>query len=457
MKYTLTFLLLIVFSFSMEAQSGLAKIEYAEAETDYQAGNYSESLAHLETVKELLGSTNAKVMYLEILNRNAFTYREGERLLNRLTFIQKKIKDSETGYPSKAQLAELEELKKQTEEHIGSGKKSYPLNVEYLDNVTVLNLLTDTYLKTFETKVPLDKLTEVYSIHKKIKDSAINIDAFITAYTLLEAGKTGEALPILKSICSFGNPLACERYEELNFIYEKSSKHAAVLKKLRSEMVFVKGGSFNMGGEVPRTKKDLQPLPIHTVTVDDFYIGMYEVTKTQWLAITKNMTTDSSSDYAQRSVSRDWALEFIEELNTLTGLKYRLPTEAEWEYAARGGNMSNGYAYAGSNTIDEVANYKKNTVPETTKGSLKPNELGLYDLSGGLWEWCSDVYDADYYANSEATNPQGPEASGYGTHYVLRGGSNSSSDYECLVYNRYHAQSTVPAPVYGFRLALDAN
>ena len=161
---------------------------------------------------------------------------------------------------------------------------------------------------------------------------------------------------------------------------------------------------------------------VHSETLNDFYIGKTEVTQAQWQAI---MGTNPSSfkncdQCPVEQVSWGDAQEFIKKLNAKTVKSYRLPTEAEWEYAARGGKNST-YNYAGSNTVDEVAWYDSNSGRKTHPvGQKKANDLGLHDMSGNVLEWCQDWYDIGYYAKSPSSNPPGPTT---GSLRVIRGGS----------------------------------
>ena len=159
------------------------------------------------------------------------------------------------------------------------------------------------------------------------------------------------------------------------------------------EMVFVKGGTFMMGA-TPEQGSDAGDgeKPVHSVTVSDFYIGKYEVTQAQWKAVMgKNPSHYKGENRPVERVSWYDIQKFIEKLNAKTGKRYRLPTEAEWEYAARGGNQSKGYKYSGSNDIGSVAWYTNNSGDRTHPvGQKQPNELGLYDMTGNVWEWCSD-------------------------------------------------------------------
>ena len=189
------------------------------------------------------------------------------------------------------------------------------------------------------------------------------------------------------------------------------------------QMVEVRGGTFTMGvtneqGSEPYDDKK----PAHSVTLSSYYIGETQVTQALWKAVMgSNPSGFKGDDLPVEYVSWHDCQKFIEQLNKKLGKTFRLPTEAEWEFAARGGNKSMGYQYSGSNNVKDVAWYDGNsggkTHPVKTK---KANELGLYDMSGNVWEWCNDWYDSQYYSSSPSNNPTGPSS---GTNRVCRGGS----------------------------------
>ena len=217
------------------------------------------------------------------------------------------------------------------------------------------------------------------------------------------------------------------------------------------DMVFVEGGTFTMGATSEQGTDALYgEKPAHYVTVSDFYIGKYEVTQAQWRAVMgSNPSKFKGDNLPVEQVSWNDIQKFITKLNTMTGKTFRLPTEAEWEYAARGGNKSKGYKYSGSNTLDNVAWYTNNSSSKTHPvGQKQPNELGLYDMSGNVWEWCQDWYGS--YSSSSQTNPTGPSS---GSYRVLRGGSWDSIAWCCRVSYRYGFNPDYRDDDGGFRLA----
>ena len=184
------------------------------------------------------------------------------------------------------------------------------------------------------------------------------------------------------------------------------------------------------------TSGDYDEKPVHQVTLTkDYYIGETEVTQELWTAVMwSNPSSFKGSDQLPvESVSWNDCQAFITKLNELTGKNFRLPTEAEWEFAARGGNASEGYTYSGSNTLGDVAWYFSNSSRKTHEVATKaPNELGLYDMSGNVWEWCQDWYGS--YSSDVQTDPTGPTS---GSARVVRGGGWSIDDYDCRVAYRY--------------------
>jgi formylglycine-generating enzyme required for sulfatase activity len=224
------------------------------------------------------------------------------------------------------------------------------------------------------------------------------------------------------------------------------------------EMVFVERGTFTMGciPERDGTCSRSDSKPPHSITVSSFYIGKYSVTQAQWVAVMGSNPSANRNDNQQpvEMVSWDNAQEFITRLNSLTGKNYRLPTEAEWEYAARGGNKGNGYMYSGSNDLNEVGWYNINSSNQPHPvGQKKPNELGIYDMSGNVWDWCLDGYISNYYTTSPNTDPV---ASVSNKMYVFRGGQWGWLEEGCRVVFRNYSASNTQHPGIGFRVALSA-
>ena len=234
---------------------------------------------------------------------------------------------------------------------------------------------------------------------------------------------------------------------------QRYSKYRAIFESLSEDMIYIEGGTFWMGSDSEESYGDEKP--IHKVTLSPFYICRYEVTQVLWQAVMDSNPSNFKDDRRPvEQVSWDDCQAFIRKLNQLTGKEYRLPTEAEWEYAARGGNKSKGYKFSGSNNIDEVAWYTKTTNDDGTHliGQKQPNELGLYDMSGNVWEWCRDRYDS--YDNSEQINPRGSEN---GSNYVYRGGGYNSDTRNCRVFRRNRFRSPFRYVNLGFRLAMSVD
>jgi formylglycine-generating enzyme required for sulfatase activity len=228
---------------------------------------------------------------------------------------------------------------------------------------------------------------------------------------------------------------------------------AKSMQKWEPEMVFVEGGTFTMGCTAEQGSDcDDDESPTHRVTIRSFQIGKYEVTQSQWTAVMgSNPSSNSGCDNCPvENVSWNGVKEFIVKLNAKTGRNYRLPTEAEWEYAARGGNKSKGYKYAGSDAVGDVGWYDDNSGDKThAVGQKQANELGLYDMSGNVMEWCSDWYGSN--SSVAQTNPKGPNS---GTIRVSRGGSYPFWASCCRVSNRDRSEPDSKNANYGFRLVL---
>ena len=221
------------------------------------------------------------------------------------------------------------------------------------------------------------------------------------------------------------------------------------------EMIWVEGGTFTMGCTDEQGNDCFDDeKPTHEVALSGFYIGKYVVTQKEWVAAmgTNPSYVQSTGDNIPvHCISWDHVQEYIVRLNAATGKHYRLPTEAEWEYAARGGNKSKGYKYSGSNNLDEVGWYTGNTSARINPvGEKKPNELGIYDMSGNLYEWCNDWYGR--YTGTPQTNPIGATA---GIHRVLRGGCFNSKEIYMRISHRWSLPPATFTCCGSFRLVLD--
>ena len=218
-------------------------------------------------------------------------------------------------------------------------------------------------------------------------------------------------------------------------------------------MVTVEGGTFTMGATAEQSSDAYDDeMPAHQVTLSSYCIGETEVTQALWQAVMGSNPSYFTGDLNRPVECVSWnnCQIFISKLNELTGKTFRLPTEAEWEYAALGGNRSQGYKYAGGNDVGEVAwcsGYSSSTThPVATKA---PNELGLYDMSGNVWEWVQDWYGS--YSSESQTNPTGPES---GSVRVDRGGGWGSNASRCRVSHRSNYNPTYSTSDLGLRLAL---
>ncbi len=268
-----------------------------------------------------------------------------------------------------------------------------------------------------------------------------------------------------------------------------STTHTQTLPNGTSfDMIHVEGGSFMMGSEDEDTYD--REKPVHEVTLSSFCIGKYPVTQALFKAVLPHIENPAYFQGDKRPVEKvSWfdALVFCNALNVLCGFEpsyfsdaqfqhifgkntegvfellnrgevhlkpntkgYRLPTEAEWEYAARGGNKSGHFKYAGGDRIEEVAWYWHNNHKETKPFGLKlANELGIHDMSGNVWEWCNDWWDENYYKNSPGQNPKGAD---YGSNRVLRGGGWSGSPQSCRATDRDNGAPTNRGNGLGFRV-----
>lgn len=258
---------------------------------------------------------------------------------------------------------------------------------------------------------------------------------FLLMLTVSVSGQTHKVTRKPKSPASAPKPSspAAKSKDMRPVVKQQRRNKQQILDDLLSNMVLVEGGTFKMGLTSEQGEAEYFEEPAHQVSLSDYYISKYEVTQEEWEAV-----MESNPSYSKglrrpvEGVSWEDCQEFIRKLNALTGQSFRLPTEAEWEYAARGGNKSRGAKYAGGSDISSVAWYNNWDSGSHIVGKKRPNELGLFDMAGNVWEWCSDVC---------------------GSHRVNRGGSFSSSAEDCRVSSRFLNPPSCCDPGIGLRLA----
>lgn len=241
-------------------------------------------------------------------------------------------------------------------------------------------------------------------------------------------------------------------------VFETKAKKVRVfnLDGIIFKMVFVEGGTFTMGAMADDTEAESYEKPAHKVTLDSYYIGQCEVTKDVWNMVMEGRAPDLSEQNIRYlpAVQQSWqsCQDFISKLNEMTGESFSMPTEAQWEYAARGGKKSAGYLYAGGNDIEDVAWYYANALSNVRTVALKtPNELGLYDMTGNVGEWCEDWYD--YYSAEDQVNPVCDKVNANGFR-VMRGGSVINDPDWCRVTHRFGVTEDSRLFFVGLRLVL---
>ena len=312
---------------------------------------------------------------------------------------------------------------------------------------------------TYTVNVDADYSCEVLSSHKWVTASLSadgrTISIKVDEYEVAEIGELRSAV-----VCVYNEENGMNR----QILVKQHSKlyiDKSLGSKMKLRMIYVAGGTFQMGSNDDKAYESEKP--IHAVTLDPYYILEHEVTQAMWAKVMDESVDNRlykyydddyynirsiGDDYPMIAVSWSEAKKFCEKLSELTGKRFALPTEAQWEYAARGGNVGNGHQYSGSNTIRDVAWYEGNSNEYAHRIKKKdPNELGLYDMSGNVWEWCSDWYGT--YSATEQYNPEGPSS---GVIRVLRGGSWNSRNVDCRVSVRNGiSQSDIILDV-GFRV-----
>jgi sulfatase modifying factor 1 len=263
--------------------------------------------------------------------------------------------------------------------------------------------------------------------------------------------------PITVGLLNFGCVGKPQLFIDLTTAVDKVSVMPALpgtaLTSTTMEMVYVRGGCYQMGDIFDDPEGGSEEKPVHEVCVDSFYLGKYEVTQGQWKSVMgSNPSSDKSCGVNCPVDNVSWSdvQDFVLRLNSSSGGRaYRLPTEAEWEYAARSGGKSE--KYPGSNDdVDNVAWHNDNAGEISQPvGTRDPNGLGIYDMGGSVWEWTNDWYDSDYYSRSPRNNPSGPSS---GIDRAVRGGCRTGEEYNMRTARRNGYTPDTRRPSLGFRL-----
>ncbi|MBR2153023.1 MAG: SUMF1/EgtB/PvdO family nonheme iron enzyme [Bacteroidaceae bacterium] len=324
-------------------------------------------------------------------------------------------------------------------------------------SATTLSLDLDGYEKLTATVLPSD--AENLSVVWSSSDETV---VTVSQKGLVEAVGEGTAIITCTAADGSGVKATCEvTVGNQSPTPQPGGTTTYTVNGVSFKMVSVSGGTFLMGAQNTDSSSSNYDAdaydyeaPVHNVTLSDYSIGETEVTQALWKAV---MGTNPSywlgDNLPVEKVSWNDCQEFITKLNQATGKTFRLPTEAEWEFAARGGTKSHGYKYSGSNTTGDVAWYSENSGDKTHEvGTKQANELGLYDMSGNVWEWCSDWYGN--YSSSAQSDPTGPTT---GSYRVGRDGSWSSTARNCRVTYRNGYGPTSASRLLGFRLALSSS
>ena len=290
--------------------------------------------------------------------------------------------------------------------------------------------------------------SEVYIDEKKVGTTPLFLQNVLVGKHKLEVKKNGFETLSENIIVEGGQTYSIENKELVQFSF--------TVNGVSFDMIKIEAGTFMMGATTEMENPSDWEKPVHQVTLtNNYYLGKYEVTQALWEAVMgSNPSEFKGSNLPVERVSWDDCQLFVGKLNNITGKNFRLPTEAEWEYAARGGKKSRGYQYSGSNNLSNVAWYEDNSNDRTHPvGTKQPNELGIYDMSGNVWEWCQDWENR--YSSLAQTNPKGPENAETGPYREVRGGSFFNYAWHCRSSSR-----TFDSPGYynysrlGFRLCL---
>jgi formylglycine-generating enzyme required for sulfatase activity len=334
-----------------------------------------------------------------------------------------------------------------------NGKRNFLLVGVFCVSLSA-GVFADSYTETMESAVAALKAARALLTAVETGEAAADSAIFGAA-----AGKAAEVAAVKRASAadSVATGAAAQPVKKVEKAPPPQPKPPRVhpIGKPDIDMVFVNGGKFKMGCRGDDAGCISDERPIHEVKVGDYYIGKYPVTQKQWASVMginpSHFDGDGWENLPVEQVSWDEIQEFIRRLNVMTGKKYRLPTEAEWEYAVRGGTKGKGEKFFGHKFLDDVAWYDYNSFGRTqTVGGKKPNELGLHDMTGNVWEWVSDWYDKNYYKDGPLNGPKGPRN---GTERVYRGGSFNAGEQHCRVTLRNCAKPGYKAIYLGFRLA----
>lgn len=330
----------------------------------------------------------------------------------------------------------------------GHCQQSKVYTISVASNHQTITLVTPTPIYGSVNIAVLPDESEVFLDGRKVGTTPLFLQNVLVGEHKLEVKKDGyQAMSDNISICenttcNIENKELAKGQQPLTF----------TVNGVAFDMIPVEGGTFTMGATSEQgSSADSDEKPTHRVTLSSFMIGKYEVTQAQWKAVMgSNPSKFKGDNLPVERVSWNGCQTFIKKLNSLTGKNFRLPTEAEWEYAARGGNNSQGHKYAGSDNIDGVAWYDGNSGDKThAVGTKQPNELGLYDMSGNVWEWCGDWYGS--YSSSVQTNLTDATSC---SCRVFRGGGWSANARFCRVSHRGRRTPDDYSNFLGLRLVL---
>ena len=307
------------------------------------------------------------------------------------------------------------------------------------------------------------------STGEAVSDVAVTIEQYSnTVFTIGDGSYQFENIPAGTNIITLSKTGYIYKKASINIVPNRSIDYDISISKLEPlDMVFVEGGSFQMGDSFG--DGDISEKPVHEVVLSDFYISKTEITQKEWIEITSNNPAKYWADEQPvESISWRDAVNYCNSRSLLEGLTpcytavggkttcdfsangYRLPTEAEWEYAARGGKANKNFKYSGSADINVVAWYDKNSSNITHPVAQKqPNDLGIYDMCGNVWEYCWDYYDENYYSQSLQQYPTGPEQ---GDERVMRGGAWSDDAYFNRIFFRNHYKENARGTNVGLRV-----